>query len=503
MSAKSTKPLTLTPEQSVLLEKIRHRFNDLYEAYGEPTTNLFEETQQQSLGADIQNDLFVHGIHFTSFKKDSERHAKAYTTNLTAIVKVMHLFIYETEEQTAESELAYNTVEKSLKSLNFTPLELQFAGLCSKWNSKAGFGNSSFRFLYGQFIEKGMSPMFNIAGEDVEFAYNPFHNVNLDLLASLPEVFNSLKEIYTTSNPMISHDSQKARLYHSSFKEATAPTLTARHRDIYAKEDGTELDRKQAMIILERPHPKVTPISLGYVLFSNDGKIRKYLEKYFKKEFNNKFSTVEDPYLNPIFDKWWRSLRNGLVVWDQATIHYEGVPEVCPSNPLLYRLTTRDSVTLPEATLSKGPLHNSHLAEPNFRAVIGTHTPYNLSQKDLITLASLAIQGWCPEIYTKNRPNNKKTKVDGNVVNHKSTQYAVPRKLKAMEKHKPDVDEDVVMQLPKIYREFYGIYDADLYEISQKTQLSVYFLEKTLHNISKEENVPYAVLLNQIKAKYT
>ena len=493
---------SLTPEKTVLVEKIRRRFEDLYEAYGEPTPNLFKETKQSSLNVDIQNNLFVHGIHFTSFKKDSDRYVKAYNDNLSAIVKVMHLFIYETEEQTAESELAYNTVEKSLKTLNFTPLELQFAGLCSKWNSKAGFGNSSFRFLYGQFVEKGMSPTFKIADEDVEFTYNPFHNVNLELLASLPEVFTSLKEIYTTSNPMISHDSQKARMYHSSFKEATAPTLTARHRDIYAKEDGTELDRKQAMIIFERLNPKVNPIWLGYVLFSNDEKIRKYLELYFKKEYN-KFSTVEDPYLNPIFDKWWRSLRNGLVVWDQATIHYEGVPEVCPHNPLLYRLVTdSNGVPVPEATISKGPLHNSHLAEPNFRAVIGTHTPYNLSQKDLTTLASLAIQGWCPEIYTKNRPNNKKTKVDGNVVNHKTTQYAVPRKLKAMEKRKPEVDEDLVMQLPKIYREFYGIYDDELYQLSQKTQLSVYFLETTIRDISETENIPYAELLERIKAKY-
>lgn len=478
--------------------KIEERMKELHDTYGEPTHNTFKESGSFSLDIDIQKDLGVYGVHFTSFEHGSHRQKRIYNENLKSVVKLMHLFIYETEEETPESKAALAHVTKTLKALNFTDLELQFAALCSKWNSKAGFGNSSFRFLFGQFIDKNLSPKFTIAGQAVEFSYNPFHQINLDLLASIPEIFTSFKELYPESNPMISWDSQKARFMHSSFKDATAPTLTGRHRDIYAKDDGTELDRKQAMVILERPNPKTTPISLGYVLFSNDHKVRKYLAKFFKKEYN-KFSSVDHPLLNPIFDRYWRSLKNGLVVWDQSTIHYEAVPEELPGNRLLYRIATdKDGTPYPEASQSKGKLHNEHLPEPNFRAVIGTHTPYKLSRDDLLSLASLSLQGWCPEIYTHNRPNNKRTVVDGNVVNHKTTQFAVPRKVKKMEEKAPKIDHSLVLALPKIYQEFYGVYDERLYEISLKNGISVHFIENLIHETAQDKHISSSLLTDAV-----
>lgn len=484
-----------------LLHKINSRFEELYETYGEPPENFFSESQQISLGVDIQSDLSIYGIHFTSFKEGSQRQKRLYQDNLHEINKAMHLFIYETSEPTEDSEAALASVRKTFSSSDFDENELRLAGLCSRWNSTSGFGNSSFRFLYGQFTD-AESPKYVIAGEPVEFSYNPFHKINLDLLASLPEVWTSLKEVYTETNPMVSWDSQKVRFWDKSFKNATLPTLTKRHRDIYAKGDGTELDRKQAMIIFERPKPKTTPVSLGFVLFSNDRLIRKYIAMYFGKEGKG-FSSVEDEKLNVVLDKWWRTLKNGLVVWDQSTIHYEGVPQDIASQPYLRKLATDVfGDPLPEATLSKGVLYHQHLSEPSFRAVVGTHTPHKLTQEDLVSLASLAIQDRCPEIYTKNRSHNKGSIVDSNVVNHKSTQFMRPRPLKKMERTIPIVDHSKVEALPGIYKEFYGIYDPDMVELSTITKMSILKIEEQIRTLSTKYNISPDEFRNELIRKY-
>lgn len=476
-----------------LLQRISDRFEELYRAYGEPPVEVFDEFPQLALESNIENDLSVYGVHFTSFEEGSSRYKRLYETNLRAVIRVMHMFIYETADETHESTSALSTCRKNLVDLQLTEDELKFAALCSCWNSKSGFGNSSFRFLYGQFTDKDTSPKFTIAGESVEFSYNPFHKIDLELLLTLPEVWNSLKKVYDTSNPMVSWDSQKARFFHKSFsKNATHPTLTNRHRDVYLKSDGTELDRKQAMLILERPVPQTTPISLGYVLFSNDGVIRSLLEKYFGKPEGSRFSSIEDEQLNPIFDRWWRSLKTGLVVWDQSTIHYEGIPEDMLTEKHIRRLVTGlNGNPLPEATETKGKLHQQHLPEFSFRAVIGTHTPQGLTRDDLINLASLSQQGWCPEIYTKNRPHNKGSTVDKNVVNHKTTQFVVPRKLKEMEKAHPSISQNAVDSLPKMYKEFYGIYDHRLEPISAQNEISVFSLEEHIRELSQRDRIPY------------
>ena len=46
-------------------------------------------------------------------------------------------------------------------------------------------------------------------------------------------------------------------------------------------------------------------ISLGWVIYSHIPEIQQLLTEYFGKD-PNKFDIVEDPLLNPIFDKYWR-----------------------------------------------------------------------------------------------------------------------------------------------------------------------------------------------------
>lgn len=438
------KPKSKTIKEQILIE-IEQTFQQLYTKFGEPPVHSLSDIKTE----DCQHDLEKYGLYLVQGLTSLE----LYEFNLTILAQELYKIIFDTEQVTYNHP-DFLAVLKTIRKRypHFMPAEENLATLCCFWNSSHGFGNSSFRFIYMMFVEK--NPQFKIGLEDIEMNYNPIHRHNLDLLASFPPLWNLLKNMYPQSQPMVSFDSQKCRFIDagrmktplSKVSKPSPSTMTTRHHDIY-KYNDIEIDRLQAMIIMQDPQA----VMLGFVLFSNHPQIRALLHQYFGKTTDN-FGTVSDELLNPILDKYWRAPQEGFVIWNQPTIHYEGV--VAESDDFL------------KTYVSDKP-EPINLRSFSFRAVIGTHTPRNLSQQDLKQLAFLSEHGWQHEIYTKNKKHNKGTHVAANIVNTKSTQYNVPRQFTTMElnllaevkaKYNEEEINNFVAQMSPIKREMYGIY---------------------------------------------
>lgn len=350
----------------------------------------------------------------------------------------LHIFDLENPRDNEEFEIEYKRIQNKYPEL--TKEEQKLATLTLWWNSENGFGNASFRFLFYQFLETKKIPKFDIDGEKIYFDRNPFHRIDLQILERNPKLWEILKSFHPPGEAMVSFDSQKIRFQErgrnqSKTHKSTEPVFTKRHRDIYKKNE-IEIDRKQAMLI--RQHPEA--ISLGWVMFSNDEKIYKLIEKYLGVEKYN-FGSVEDKELNKIIDKYWRAPLNGFVIWDTHTIHYEGNPD-----------EDRKFKNLDKTNYDKF----------SNRICIGTNQPISLSRKALYQLAYLSEHGFQPVIYGN---HNKNTNVSINIVDSKTTMWKHPRQMSENEKielkeAKDDYDnvEDFVDNLPDIVKEFYGIY---------------------------------------------
>jgi hypothetical protein len=325
--------------------------------------------------------------------------------------------------------------------------EYVIAALTSFWNTTHGFGNCNFRFFYLQFMAN--DPKFKIDGieKQIEFNYNPVHRHDVRLLEQCPEFWRIMQSMYDDPRVMMSWDSQKIRFYDTGRgkvegKQPGKPSMTLRHHDIY-EYGGVAMDRLQAMLLMQQSNA----ISLGYVPFSKDKKIMGMVKEYMGYE-KSKFGSVEDPQLNKIIDKYWRTIQNGFVIWNQETIHYEGIP-------LGHNFIRTYNFNSPEI---------SHLSSLSFRAVIGVHTPIKLTQKALKQLCYLSEHGFLPEVY-KNKKNNEGTPIHYNLVNAKGTQYLVPRQMTDVEKEILDTlqyddqhVEEYINKLSPIVREIYGIY---------------------------------------------
>ncbi len=425
---------------SKILKQIEEEFKLLHDLYGElPIRDINTVTSK-----DLEKDLEIYGmfnienaITEECFKKNTERIFDELYFHLFGNQEIKDNELYEQELKRIKSK--YPNMKENLQKI---------ATLTIWWNSKNGFGNSSFRFLFFQYTDN--SPKFKIGNTNIEFSRNPFYRINIQLLSDIPKIWELLKGLYPHTNPMISWDSQKVRFQDtgiinkiglSKTEKSTKPTITKRHNDVYFHE-GKELDRVQAMLIKQSSNA----ISLGYVIFSHNKKIHELFSQYFNKSIKEGFSVIEDSELNKILDKYWRAPKEGFVIWKQHTVHYEA-----------------------EATIdrkfksTKQTIQN--LREFSFRAVIGTHTPVELNTEELKQLAYLAEKGWQPEIY-KNKKFNKGTSVYKNIVDFKSTQYLHPRKisehenniLKETEKNYNNYD-NYVKNLPKIIQEMYGIYN--------------------------------------------
>jgi hypothetical protein len=244
---------------------------------------------------------------------------------------------------------------------------------------------------------------------------------------------------------MISWDSQKVRFFDtgrplSTSSKATKPTLTNVHRDLYLN-DGVPIDRIQAMLIHQDPEA----IALGWVLFSHDPLIQQLTSLLLTKKLEG-FSTIKNERLIEIMKPYWRGPLGGFVVWKQETVHYEGIPSL-------------------DRKLQAFEQTPASLCRFSYRIVIGTHIPIGLTTEMLHQLCYLCENGWCPEIYLRNKPFNRGTKVALNVVNRKTTQYMVPRQPTTFEisslqsiNYTSEIIEQSITALPPIIREFYGIY---------------------------------------------
>lgn len=449
----------MAADKSAILVEIERTFDELYATYGEPLPHTLSSIST----AECQADLETYGLYLVG---DTFR-PELYRFNLLNLSRELYTIIFDVAfplDVTLEHLIAYPNPEFQAEFTRistkyrgvFTELgEFVLAALTSFWNSSHGFGNSNFRFIYRAFVDT--NPQFAIDGIEtaIEFNSNPIHRVDLRLLAYYPQLWELLKSLYPEGRPMVSWDSQKVRFQDtgklngvglSKISKATAPTMTARHHDIYTY-GGTEMDRVQAMLISQHPNA----VALGYVLFSNHPRIRTLLQAYFGREKPN-FGSVEDADLNPILDKYWRAPLNGFIIWSQPTIHYEGLALNIPSTHLR---RYGGSKATPES-----------LRCFSFRAVIGTHTPIELSPRALKQLCFLSEQGWLPEIY-KHKKHNAGTPIQKNLVNSKSTQYFKARTMTTTEDasltlirpyYTPESIDIFVESLPPIIREMYGLY---------------------------------------------
>lgn len=476
------------PVKDKILQKIEARFFRLYAQYKEPT----EYTTPSS--EDIKESLKIWGVYISPKAVTK----KAFRENKAANIREISLHLFSSEDPFVNETFReiYKLASKKYKEF---PEEEKILAVLSVWWGRAGmFGNSSFRFLYLQFLKK--NPTFKVGEETIQFSRNPFHRHNLRLLASNERLWQALKGLHSeSSRPIVSWDSQKVR-----FEDRGAPRLagklttidksldlkevklgggksdlTKRHRDIYMY-GGGEIDRIQAMIIEQ--HPKA--ISLGWVIFSNDSKIEGLIADYFGKKKGG-FSPVEDKFLASIIDRWWRGPKGGFVVWKQATVHYEAEPTV-------------------DRKFKQFKSTTENLRYFSFRAVIGTHTPMDLKQNELSRLAYLSEKGWCPSIYFN---KNRGTNVAKNVVNPKTTQFTVPRRMEDIEKE--SLEDTVVnyknydtfiSKLDPIIREMYGIVDDKVEYISSfiHKEASKKNIEECLKITAKKFNITSEYVAGEI-----
>jgi len=441
---------------SSILENIKKQFKKLYKKYGEPPIYTLKSFSTEN----CKNDLDKYGMFFVDIYDEF-----LYQYNLLHISRELFCIIFDVylplntsievllnyEQSEFQEEL--KRIKTKYSGIFKYEEEFLIATLSSFWNSSKGFGNSNFKFIYLQFLKN--DPKFKIDGisKDIEFNYNPIHRLDLRLLWYFPELWDLFKSLYPDTKPMVSWDSQKVRFQDTgkinkigvTKLKPTKPEMTKRHHDIYTY-GGKDMDRIQSMIIMQNKEA----IALGYVLFSNNKKIRKLIAEYFGKESLN-FGSVDDPKLNKIIDKYWRAPLHGFVIWNQPTIHYEGLP-------------INDGFLRKFGGMKETP---ESLRAFSFRAVIGTHTPIELSQQALREICFLSEQGWLPEIY-KNKHNNDGTAIIKNLVNAKTTQWAIPREMTQTEKdslelinrkYSTEKINKYVDSLDDIIKEMYGIYN--------------------------------------------
>lgn len=421
-----------------LLQQIQSRFDELFALHGEiPSRTMSDINSNPNL---LKDDFNKYGFAIISDALKSD----AFERNQEALIRELSLHLFNTQDPLNNEDFVKDYHRITKKYPNLSILDQKIATLSSWWNAHNGFGNCNFRFLYFRFLKN--NPMFQIDTENIEFSRNPFHRWSLRLMAEHPDIWNILKSFHgPDDHPMISWDSQKIRFQDtgrplSNVSKSTKPTLTTPHRDVYIN-DGVSLDRIQAMLIQQDPRA----IALGWVMFSHDPIIQQLTSLLLNKKSDG-FSTINNERLIEIMGKYWRAPLGGFVVWKQETVHYEGIPT--SDRKLQSFDQTSDSL--------------NHFS---YRIVMGTHIPVGLTPQALKQLAFLCEHGWCPEIYLKNKSHNRGTKVAINVVNRKTTQYAIPRTMSHVEitnleniNYNPDHIDQTIHSLPEIIKEFYGLY---------------------------------------------
>ena len=362
--------------------------------------------------------------------------------NYQAVIRELSLYLFQIENphQNPVFETEYQRI--STKYPNLLPVQKELATLTLWWNSSSGFGNSSFRFLFHQYVEESQATKFNITGQEVYFSWNPYHRIALRVMTRYPDIWNILKSLHSGEEVMLSWDSQKVRFHETGRGQtknkdlvATKPTLTERHRDLYG-----DIDRTQAMFI--RDHPDA--VHLGFVRYTNQPHIKALIEQYMGTGRNGFSKIGAKPELEAILDQYWYAVKNGFVIWSTDTFHYEGVTD--PNYRWLH-----DNIA-------------AHLSFFSNRLATGVHVVYNLSLEQRLQLAVCSEYGFQPEIYGN---RNKGSMIDKNIVDRKSTQFKVARQKHNYEINNEQLCRQVltdgsgvkyIYSLHPMYREMYGIY---------------------------------------------
>ncbi len=438
-----------------LIQKIDQKFQKLFNKHGYPPIHTIDNIDQQI----CLDNLKIYGVYIVEAFDQS-----IYINYIEQLCYQLYSIIFDIylDPQTSTFDyfthndyvLEYHRMKKKYKDVFDHHSELVLATLCNFWNSSSGFGNSSFRFIYMQFLDN--NPTFNIdaIGKPIEFNLNLIHRFNIRLLASYPQIWQLFKSIYGDHKPIVSWDSTKVRFQDtgkingvgmSKITKATATTTTTRHHDIY----DDDIQRIQAMIIMQHKDA----VSLGWTMFSNNPKIRSYIKEYLGSEYKG-FHSINDPELSNILDKYWIAPHQGFVMWDQATYHYEGVVVNNDCNMRIF------------GGIKASP---DQLRRFSILAAIGTHVPTELSSIALKQLCFLSEKGWLPEVYIHDKKNNLHTSIIKNMVNVKSSQWKKPRTIKPNEKeqlmhvaatyHTNDSIDQFIGTLDPHILNMYGIYD--------------------------------------------
>lgn len=424
------KPVDQTGKLELIIQ-LEQAFDAAYQKYGEPPAINLIDTTPEKLRYYLDTWGMINVVDVYNIED--------VRNNYQRVIKELSLYLFNKENPHDEPlyEQEFNRI--STKYSHFIQEEKEIATITLWWNSKNGFGNSSFRFLYHQYTKPEETPTVNIGGEKIYLSWNPYHRLALRVLQAYPKVFDLFKSLHVPNTAMISWDSQKIRFQEigrgqsKGNQKSTKPTVTKRHRDIY------NVDRIQAMLV----HQDNEAIALGWVIFAQLPNIRNLLNRILGTN-NVGFTNAEDPLLTPILNKYWRAPLAGLIVWTTHTVHYEGKPSI-------------------NRKWERMPI-NADLDKISHRIVMGSQSITNLNQPDLTKLALLAEYGYQPSIYNN---KNKGTKIDDNVVNRKSTQYRIPRKRSTYEIEnfktvesllKSEYEINYVHSLPRQYQEMYGIY---------------------------------------------
>lgn len=411
-----------------LLHKIKAKFRYYEEKYGQPPTYTNADMKPK----DMQESLRKFGIFYCKDPVSND----ALDEAREAIIVEMSMHIFNTDDPMTNTDFAskYKEIKKLYPDVPKDKRILMT--LSCWWKPEFGFGNSNFRFLYYQYMEKEDTPVFDIGDKPLYVERNPYHRHNLRLMESNPKLWKMLRASHKTGQVVLSWDSAKVRFYDSRVCKSTKPAMTPRHRDIYG-----DLDRTQAMILDQEPGS----VLLGFVIFSHHRSIQKLIAQYLDMEPKGFSKGLEQhPELAEILDKYWRAPRKGFVIWNQGTFHYEGVPTDTTKRLKRLKTVSGDSESL------------RHLS---IRWVIGTHVVHKIDKQDLRKLAILSEAGYQPLIY--NSQWNKGHPVQKNVVNTKFTQWKHPRKptkweLRELRRAKRNLKKDR-LDLNKLELAMYGI----------------------------------------------
>lgn len=317
-------------------------------------------------------------------------------------------------------------------------------------NSKNGFGNASFAYLYKQYTELTQTPTAMIGSERVYFAHLPIqHKVLMRLMCNgAPRRTAILLALSSTpEKTMISWDSVKVAGGPSSAK-MTAQERTVEHIDEYGARYGDRTHRIQAIINDDEDSAK-----LCFVPFTHDAQVRELicalLEKpdFFAQHGFKRISGENSHDLIEVLDEFAIAPPPmALTLWESGVIHYEASTQP----------PTREGDVLP-CFLSR----KLRASDRRLRFVVGTHTP-TLLVPVLQRLAVACARGVVPD-YNRHANRDCAPRVYENIMNGKTTQFLKPRAICDVERAAMEhaLSEQGAIEewnaLPPLYKHLYGV----------------------------------------------